>query len=191
MSSNQTRHIKLLKEWSDEKVLTHYGKLNPRGIKDKEKGNAELVRKKLIKKIEKRSKTLAKKVWSELQDKSLVQLKNNLKQTIELDKIHQKETAHKISKMEAKSKGNPEALPPLHIITQTIMGTIITMDIIICMITATTLILITTVIILTILAIIITTTLITPTATIVTIMTIITTLDTIGQLTYWRVDFLV
>ena len=111
MSSNQTRHVKRLKEWSDEKVLTHYGKLNPRGIKDKEKGNAELVRKKLIKKIEKRSKTLAKKVWSELQDKSLVQLKNNLKQTIELDKIHQKETAHKISKMEAKSKGNPGGAP--------------------------------------------------------------------------------
>ena len=55
MSSNQTRHVKLLKEWSDEKVLTHYGKLNPRGIKDKEQGNADLVRKKLIKKIEKRN----------------------------------------------------------------------------------------------------------------------------------------
>ena len=62
--------------------------------------------------------------------------------------------------MEAKSAGNPGGAPPLHIITQTIMGTIITMDIIICMITATTLILITTVSILTILAIIITTTLI-------------------------------
>ena len=50
---------KTLKEWSDEKVLTHYGKLNEI-IKDKEQGNADLVRKKLIK-IEKRSKTLAKK----------------------------------------------------------------------------------------------------------------------------------
>ena len=95
MSSNQERHVKTLEGWSDEKVLTHYGKLNPQGIKDKESGNAELVRKKLIHKIEKRSKTLAKKVWSELQGKSLQELKSNLKKTIDLDKIHQKESAQK------------------------------------------------------------------------------------------------
>jgi len=111
MSANQARHVKTLEGWSDEKVLTHYGKLNPQGIKDKENGNAELVRKKLIHKLEKRSKTLAKKVWSELQGQSLKELKSNLKKTIDLDKIHQKESAQKIAKMEDKSKANPGGAP--------------------------------------------------------------------------------
>ena len=44
MSPNQARHVKILKGWSDEKVLTHYGKLTREELRIK-KGNAELVRK--------------------------------------------------------------------------------------------------------------------------------------------------
>lgn len=111
MSVNQQRHIETLKSWSDEKVLDHFGKLSSNSIEDNQKADASMVRKLLAKKIEKRSKDLAKQVWREMQSKDIDQLKQNLVQTSKLDSLHRKEAAHKITKLEESSVANPSGAP--------------------------------------------------------------------------------
>ena len=66
-------------------------------------------------------------MWSELQDKSLNELKVNLKQTIDLDKIHQEKVLTKFQRWRLKSKANPGGAPSSPIIIPTTTATIITM----------------------------------------------------------------
>lgn len=111
MSVNQQRHVETLKNWSDEKILDHYGKLNSEALEDKQKADVNLVRNLLAKKIEKRSKSMAKQIWVEMQGKSIEQLKTNFQQTIELDKLNRKEASVKITKLEEHSSASPEGAP--------------------------------------------------------------------------------
>lgn len=111
MSLNQQRHMDTLKSWSDAKVLNHYGQLSSSSIEDNQKADATVVRKYLAKKIEKRSKNLAKLIWKEMQDKDLNDLKQNLLQTTKLDSMHRKEASHKITKLEESSATNPSKAP--------------------------------------------------------------------------------
>ena len=110
MATNQKRHVEKIKSWDDEKVLKHYGKLNTKETKA-ESIEPEIVRAKLTRQIVKRSKSMAKQVWSKMQGKSVADLKKELKKTIQLDSINQKEATAKVKKLDEEVAKNPNNAP--------------------------------------------------------------------------------
>ena len=108
LSRNQKRHIDTLRSWDENRVLEHYGKrvVDPNRKLTEDEQNPELVRSKLIQAVHKRSKTIARNIWSMMDEKSLNDLRADLSKTLKVEVSHVKE-AEKIQEDSKKIEGAP------------------------------------------------------------------------------------
>jgi len=111
LSRNQKRHIDTLRSWDEDRVLEHYGKrvVDPhKGLTEKDQ-DPELIRNRLVQAVHKRSKSIARKIWAMIDEKSLSDIRGDLSKTLDVEKVHREEAKEiqKKSKTQAEAKEVP------------------------------------------------------------------------------------
>ena len=101
ISRNQQRHIESLRRWDEKKVLEHYGArvTDPNTGLTEQPQDPELIRSRLIQGVHRRSKTIAREIWSKIDSKSLDEIKKDLGRTIKTEASHTAEAQETETKL--------------------------------------------------------------------------------------------